>query len=110
MPKGTAASNDGGNGGGSGKGDSGAGGGQQPSVDDFLKGDGNQAEFDRRVNKAIETAVSNAREKWEALTNDKLSEAEKLSKMTKEEKTQYLAQKHEKELADKGSARSPAGS
>lgn len=92
---------DGGNGGGSGEGDSGAGSGQQPSFDDFLKGDGNQAEFDRRVNKAIETAVSNAREKWEALTNDKLSEAEKLSKMTKEEKTQYLAQKHEKELADR---------
>ena len=59
------------------------------------------AEFDRRVNKAVETAVGNAREKWELLTNDKLSEAEKLSKMTKEEKAQYLAQKHEKELADR---------
>ena len=53
------------------------------------------------MNKAVETAVGNAREKWELLTNDKLSEAEKLSKMTKEEKAQYLAQKHEKELADR---------
>ena len=45
------------------------------SFDDFLK-NGNQAEFDRRVNKAVETAVGKAREKWELLTNDKLSEAE----------------------------------
>ena len=30
------------------------------TFDEFLKGEGNQAEFDRRVNKAIQTAVSNA--------------------------------------------------
>lgn len=30
------------------------------SFDDFLKEEGNQAEFDRRLNKAIETAVKNA--------------------------------------------------
>ena len=95
-----------GNGGGSGSGSDGSGtgdggsGSSGQSFDDFLK-NGNQAEFDRRVNKAVETAVGNAREKWELLTNDKLSEAEKLSKMTKEEKAQYLAQKHEKELADR---------
>ena len=29
------------------------------------------------MNKAVETAVGKAREKWELLTNDKLSEAEK---------------------------------
>lgn len=95
-----------GNGGGSGSGSDGSGtgdggsGSNGQSFDDFLK-NGNQAEFDRRVNKAVETAVGKAREKWELLTNDKLSEAEKLSKMTKEEKAQYLAQKHEKELADR---------
>ena len=95
-----------GNGGGSGSGSNGSGtgdggsGSSGQSFDDFLK-NGNQAEFDRRVNMAVETAVGNAREKWELLTNDKLSEAEKLSKMTKEEKAQYLAQKHEKELADR---------
>ena len=95
-----------GNGGGSGSGSDGSGtgdggsGSSGQSFDDFLK-NGNQAEFDRRVNKAVETAVGNAREKWELLTNDKLSEAEKLSKMTKEEKAQYLAQKQEKELADR---------
>ena len=74
------------------------------SFDDFLKGEGNQAEFDRRVNKAIHTAVQKAQEKWEALTNDKLSEAEKLAKMNKDEKAQYMQQKKEKELADREAA------
>lgn len=76
-------------------------GGQTQTFDDFLKGEGNQAEFDRRVQKAIDTALGNARAKWEALTDDRLSEAEKLSKMTKEEKAQYLQQKKEKELSDR---------
>lgn len=76
-------------------------GGGKLSFDDFLKGEGNQAEFDRRVNKAVNTALTKAQEKWQALADDKLSEAEKLAKMTKEEKTQYLQQKKEKELADR---------
>ena len=84
-----------GGGDGSGSGDNGA-----LSFDDFLKGEGNQAEFDRRVQKAVNTAVTKAQEKWEALTNDQLSEAEKLAKMTKEEKAQYQNKKLEKELAD----------
>ena len=89
--------------------DSGNGGGvsgddKPQSFDDFLKGEGNQAEFDRRVNKAIHTAVQKAQEKWEALTNDKLSEAEKLAKMNKDEKAQYMQQKKEKELADREAA------
>lgn len=84
-----------GGGAGSGSGDNGA-----LSFDDFLKGEGNQAEFDRRVQKAVNTAVTKAQEKWEALTNDQLSEAEKLAKMTKEEKAQYQNKKLEKELAD----------
>lgn len=97
------AGGDDGNGGGTGDGETGKGNseGQPPSFDDFLKGDGNQAEFDRRVQKAINTALTNAQQKWQALADDKLSEAEKLAKMTKEEKAQYLAQKHEKELADR---------
>lgn len=104
---GDGAGADGGNGGGAG-GEGGAGGDstgddgdtEPPSFDDLLKG-GHQAEFDRRVQKAIDTALTNAQEKWQALTDDKLSEAEKLAKMTKEEKVQYLAQKHEKELAER---------
>ena len=85
--------------GGSGDGGDGNQGGNEPvSFDDFLKGEGNQAEFDRRVQKAINTAVAKAQEKWQALTDDKLSEAEKLAKMNKEEKALYKAQQAQKEL------------
>ena len=92
-----------GNGGGSGEGTGGEG-DNPPSFDDFLKTGSNQAEFDRRVQKAVNTAVTNAQEKWQALADDKLSEAEKLAKMTKEEKAQYMQQKREKELADREAA------
>lgn len=106
---GDGAGADGSNGGGSGEGEGtggegGAGGDTPPSFDDFLKTGGNQAEFDRRVQKAVNTAVTNAQEKWQALTDDKLSEAEKLAKMTKEEKAQYMQQKKEKELSDREAA------
>ena len=91
---------DGGTGDGNGDG-SGTGGNNEPmSFDDFLGQEGNQAEFDRRVNKAIKTAVANEKEKWKTLTDDKLTEAEKLAKMTKEEKAEYRAKKAEKELED----------
>ena len=79
------------------------GAGQQQSFDDFLSEGGNQAEFDRRVQKAVNTALSKAQEKWKILTDDKVSEADKLAKMTKEEKAQYLQQKKEKELSDRES-------
>lgn len=78
--------------------------GEKVSFDDFLKGDGNQAEFDRRVQQAINTAVTNAQKKWQMMTDDKVSEAEKLAKMNKEEKAQYMQQKKEKELADRETA------
>ena len=84
---------DGGTGDGNGDG-SGTGGNNEPmSFDDFLG-------QDRRVNKAIKTAVANEKEKWKTLTDDKLTEAEKLAKMTKEEKAEYRAKKAEKELED----------
>lgn len=106
---GDGAGADGGNGGGSGDGEGaggegGAGSDTPPSFDDFLKTGGNQAEFDRRAQKAVNTAVTKAQEKWQALADDKLSEAEKLAKMTKEEKAQYMQQKREKELADREAA------
>ena len=90
---------EGGNGGGTGAA-AGTGSGGVMSFDDFLQTEDNQAEFDRRVQKAVKTAVSNAQKKWEALTDDKLSEAEKLAQMTKEEKAEYRNKKLEKELAD----------
>ena len=70
------------------------------SFDDHLQDQNNQAEFDRRVQKALGTA----KEKWEALMDDKLSEADKLAKMNKEEKAEYLRQKQEKELKDREAA------
>lgn len=108
---GDGAGADGGNGGGSGE-----GGGTQGkqgtqgsegnpddskplNFDDFLKESSNQSEFDRRVQQAVKTAVTNAQEKWQALTDDKLSEAEKLAKMSKEERTAYLAKKERDEFA-----------
>lgn len=50
--------------GGAGTGSNGADG--TVTFDDFLKGEGNQAEFDRRVQKAVNTAVTNAQAKWKA--------------------------------------------
>lgn len=89
----------------SGAGASGDGTNNEPlSFDGFLAQEGNQAEFDRRVQKAIDTAVSNAQQKWQALTDDKLSEAERLAKMNKEEKAAFMQQKKEKELSDRESA------
>lgn len=70
------------------------------SFDDLLQDRNYQAEFDRRVQKALGTA----KEKWEALMDDKLSEADKLAKMNKEEKAEYLRQKQEKELKDREAA------
>lgn len=69
------------------------------SFDDYLA-QGGQAEFDRRVQKAIQTAVSNAQKKWQTMTDGKVSEAEKLAQMTSEEKAEYRAKKAEQELAD----------
>lgn len=101
-----AGAGDDGNGGGAG-GDNGSGEGGEdtpPSFDDFLKTGDNQAEFDRRLQKAINTAVTNEQKKWQAMTDDKLSEAEKLAKMTEEEKTKYLQQKREKNMTDREAA------
>lgn len=78
-----------------------AGSGTEPlSFEDFLAQEGNQAEFDRRVQKAIQTAVANAQKKWQTLADTRVSEAEKLAQMTSEEKEKYRADKAEKELAD----------
>lgn len=85
--------------GGAGDGEGEGSGEPQPlSFDDFLKQEGNQAEFDRRVQKAITTAVSKAQEKWRILTDEKVSEADKLAKMTAAEKQQYKDNKRQKEL------------
>ena len=94
----------GGNGSGPEGGDDNGAGAEPVSFDDFLAQEGNQAEFDRRVQKAVNTAVTNAQEKWQALTDDKLSEAEKLAKMTKDEQKTYMQNKRDKELSDREAA------
>lgn len=85
-------------------GQAGEGDGNEPpktkTFDELLAEENYRAEFDRRVQEALGTA----REKWEALMDNKLSEAEKLAKMNKEEKADYLQKKKEKELADKEEA------
>lgn len=54
-----------------------------------------QKEFDRRLNKSAETAVSNYLEKQKALENDKRTEEEKLKTMNEVEKALYKAKKAE---------------
>lgn len=95
VPAGGGASAGGDGAGAEGADGDGAGKQNPPSFDDFLKDPNNQSEFDRRVAKALATA----HEKWEAASNEKLSEAEKLAKMNKEEKREYMVQKKEGELA-----------
>lgn len=63
------------------------------SFDEFLGQEENQSEFDKRVQSAVAAAVERARESWEAATDDRVSEAEKLAKMTREEREKYLQQK-----------------
>lgn len=74
--------------------------GNNLTFDEWLAS-GHQAEFERRVQKAVNTAVTNAQEKWKVLTDDKVSEAEKLAKMTAQEKSEYLQNKREKELEER---------
>ena len=67
------------------------------TFEDFLKDGKNQAEFDRRVNKAIETALGNAKVKWQEDADQKAEEAAKVAKMNAEQKQQYELDKLKKE-------------
>lgn len=67
------------------------------TFEDFLKDGKNQAEFDRRVNKAIETALGNAKAKWQEDADQKAEEAAKVAKMNAEQKQQYELEKLQKE-------------
>ena len=66
------------------------------SFDDFLKESKNQAEFDKRVQKAIQTAET----KWKAKNDEAKTEAEKLAQMNETEKLQYQLQKQQKDYED----------
>ena len=85
-------------------GEEGGNSGKALSFDDFLKEGKNQSEFDRRVTQAIAKATSGLEEKYSVLMSDKVSEAEKLAKMSKEERTNYEAKKKEREFDEKVAA------
>ena len=63
------------------------------TFDEILGDKTYQAEFDRRVQKALETA----RSKWEAEEQTKRTEAEKLAKMDAEQKAKYELKKANEE-------------
>lgn len=66
------------------------------TFDDFLKDGKNQAEFDRRVQKAIQTA----HETWKAKNDQEKTEAERLAQMNETEKLQYQLQKQQKDYEE----------
>lgn len=70
-------------------------GNETPSFDDLLKS-GHQAEFDRRVSKAIATAKAN----WEKTQADEKNEAAKLARMTAAERERYQLDKDRKAFAE----------
>lgn len=87
-------------GGAAGAGDAGAGAGATPpSFDDFLKEPKNQAEFDRRVAKALETSRTKMQAEFEARMEAEKTEAEKMAKMSADQKAQYEREKKEGELS-----------
>lgn len=74
------------------------------SFDDFLKDPKNQAEFDRRVAKALDTSRTKMQADIEAKMQEARTEAEKMAKMNAEQKAQYEREKQVKELADREAA------
>lgn len=83
----------------------GEGGAADPqSFDDFLKDPKNQAEFDRRVEKALNTNRTKMQADIEAKMQEARTEAEKMAKMNAEQKAQYEREKKAKELADREAA------
>ena len=78
--------------------------GSPMSFDDFLKDPKNQAEFDRRVGKALETNRSKMQAELNTKVQEAVTEAEKMAKMNAEQKAQYEREKKEKEIADREAA------
>ena len=68
------------------------------TLDDALKDKAVQAEFDRRMQKGIETALNNAHQKWEEETRARETEAARLAKMTEEQRQEHLRKQKEDEL------------
>lgn len=69
-----------------------------PNFDDYLKDPKNQAEFDRRVAKALETSKTKMQADIEAKVQAAKTEAEKMAKMSADQKAQYEREKQEAEI------------
>lgn len=65
------------------------------SFEDFLKDPKNQAEFDRRVTKALNTQKEKLDGEYQSSLETAKKEAEKLAKMNAEQKKQYEAEKND---------------
>ena len=70
-------------------------GAEPKTFDDILSDKAYQAEFDRRVSKAVETAKSKWNETVEETVSSKIKEAAKLAKMSADEKAKFEREKQE---------------
>ena len=78
------------------------------TFDEFLASDKNyQSEFDSRLAKSNKTFLENEKVKWEKEFTERLekekSEAEKLARMSEEQKLKYQIDQLQKEIADRDS-------
>lgn len=65
------------------------------TFDEILENKDYQSEFDKRVTKAINTALSNEKIKWEKEATEKKTEAERLASMTAEERYKHDLKKEQ---------------
>lgn len=81
----------------------------EQTFDEILeKNKGYQAEFDRRINQALQTREKKLKEQWKLEQDSAKTEAEKLAQMTEKQKFEYQIKKQEeknKELERKLNAR-----
>lgn len=78
--------------------------GNLSAFDQFLMQDGMQAEFDRRVSKALETQKGKMTATIQQQINDAVTEAQRLAKMTQAEREEHDRQKQAEELAKREAA------
>lgn len=83
-----------------GEGDGGNGTGEGKSFEDFLKDPENQAEFDRRVAKALNTQKEKLDGEYQSSLEEAKKEGERLAKMNAEQKKQYEAEKSDQIIKD----------
>lgn len=79
-------------------------GGNLSAFDQFLQQDGMQAEFDRRIAKALETQKGKLTSTIQQQIEAAVTEAQKLAKMTKDQQDEYNRKKKDDELAKREAA------